>query len=160
MPSSQTPNYGLSQWVRSDKVLMEDFNADNAKIDAALKAGTDSRASLGAILAQKGNCQIVYGSYIGSGMAGESHPTTLTFDGKPVAVFLSPVNTRNSSPISAFFLRGSESVYSCPRELDSGNRITWTGNSVSWYNYSASTGYQLNAAYTEYLYAALLAADE
>ena len=36
MPSNQTPNYQLSQWERSDKVRMEDFNADNAKIDEAL----------------------------------------------------------------------------------------------------------------------------
>ena len=35
MPSNFTKNYSLSQWERSDKVLMDDFNADNAKIDAA-----------------------------------------------------------------------------------------------------------------------------
>ena len=34
MASNQTPNYGLSQWKRTDQVRMEDFNADNAKIDA------------------------------------------------------------------------------------------------------------------------------
>lgn len=37
MPSSYTTNYKLNQWVRSDRVLMEDFNADNAKIDAAFR---------------------------------------------------------------------------------------------------------------------------
>ena len=26
MPSNHTPNYQLSQWEKSDKVLMEDFN--------------------------------------------------------------------------------------------------------------------------------------
>ena len=36
MPSSQTPNYNLNQWSKEDRVLMEDFNADNAKIDAAI----------------------------------------------------------------------------------------------------------------------------
>ena len=36
MPSSQTPNYQLNQWSRDDRILMEDFNADNAKIDAAI----------------------------------------------------------------------------------------------------------------------------
>ena len=36
MPSNHTPNYALNQWERDDRVLMEDFNADNAKIDAAL----------------------------------------------------------------------------------------------------------------------------
>ena len=37
MPSNFTKHYSLSQWERSDKVLMDDFNADNAKIDAALR---------------------------------------------------------------------------------------------------------------------------
>ena len=36
MPSSQTPNHQLNQWSRDDRILMEDFNADNAKIDAAI----------------------------------------------------------------------------------------------------------------------------
>ncbi len=32
----ETTNYKLNQWERHDRVLMDDFNADNAKIDAAL----------------------------------------------------------------------------------------------------------------------------
>ncbi len=36
MASNHTPNFNLSQWEKTDKVQMEDFNADNAKIDAAL----------------------------------------------------------------------------------------------------------------------------
>ena len=48
-----TPNYNLNQWDASDRVLRTDFNADNAKIDAAVK-GVDSRvdslnSSVGAI---------------------------------------------------------------------------------------------------------------
>lgn len=38
MSTNHTEHYNLSQWEKSDKVQMEDFNADNAKIDAALKA--------------------------------------------------------------------------------------------------------------------------
>ena len=33
---NQTPNYQLNQWDKSDRIMMEDFNADNAKIEAAL----------------------------------------------------------------------------------------------------------------------------
>ena len=33
MSTNHTPNYSLSQWERSDKVQMDDFNADNARID-------------------------------------------------------------------------------------------------------------------------------
>ena len=36
MASSQTQNYQLNQWAETDQVLRTDFNADNAKIDAAL----------------------------------------------------------------------------------------------------------------------------
>lgn len=36
MASKHTPNYGLSQWEATDKVLREDFNVDNAAIDEAL----------------------------------------------------------------------------------------------------------------------------
>ena len=33
---NQTTNYQLSQWDASDRILREDFNADNAKLDAVL----------------------------------------------------------------------------------------------------------------------------
>ena len=46
MPTNHTPNYQLSQWERDDRILMEDFNADNAKIDAAIKAEAEVRAAL------------------------------------------------------------------------------------------------------------------
>ena len=39
----KTTNYQLNQWVKSDRIQMEDFNRDNAKIDAALKALEDAR---------------------------------------------------------------------------------------------------------------------
>ena len=39
----QTDQYGLNQWDLSDRIRMEDFNADNLKIAAAL-AGLDARA--------------------------------------------------------------------------------------------------------------------
>ena len=32
----KTSNYNLNQWSKEDRVLMEDFNADNAKLDAAI----------------------------------------------------------------------------------------------------------------------------
>ena len=39
----KTANYQLNQWVKSDRIQMEDFNRDNAKIDAALKALEDAQ---------------------------------------------------------------------------------------------------------------------
>ena len=38
MSTNHTPNLNLCQWEATDKVLRSDFNADNLKIDAALRA--------------------------------------------------------------------------------------------------------------------------
>jgi len=46
MPSNYTPNYNLNQWEADDRVLRTDFNADNAKIDAALQSLKSSAAAL------------------------------------------------------------------------------------------------------------------
>ena len=45
MASSYTTNYQLNQWEAGDKVLREEFNQDNAKIDAALKTNADAIAA-------------------------------------------------------------------------------------------------------------------
>ena len=42
---TKTTNYQLNQWAKSDRIMMDDFNADNAKIDAALKANADAIAA-------------------------------------------------------------------------------------------------------------------
>ena len=80
MPSNFTENYSLSQWERTDKIQMEDFNEDNAKLDAALKAETDARTALATQVAKRGNCRIEHFTYTGSG--GTS--TTITFSARPV----------------------------------------------------------------------------
>ncbi|WP_298025342.1 hypothetical protein [uncultured Dysosmobacter sp.] len=49
MASNHTPHYPLSQWQATDEVVRTDFNADNAKIDAALHGlRTDVDGKLGA----------------------------------------------------------------------------------------------------------------
>lgn len=52
---NHTTNYQLSQWAKSDRIMMDDFNADNQKIDAALKANADAAM------------QFITGSYVGDG---------------------------------------------------------------------------------------------
>ena len=41
MASGQTQYYELNQWEAADQVLRTEFNADNQKIDGALKAMRD-----------------------------------------------------------------------------------------------------------------------
>lgn len=112
MASSYTSNYNLCQWEPEDKVLRTDFNADNAKIDAAI-AAVDSRitgvagskasaASLaelkstvedlsatvsgqGGALRKRGNCQVAATSYTGDGQKTRTHSLGV----KPALVFIS-----------------------------------------------------------------------
>ena len=42
MASQETPNYRLSRWAGTDRILVEEFNSDNEKIDAALKSNADA----------------------------------------------------------------------------------------------------------------------
>ena len=171
MPSSQTPNYQLSQWERSDKVQMEDFNADNAKIDAALvaltarvsqkaeqsalKAEADARAAAITSLSQSRNCQAVVITYTGTGTAGDNHPNTFTFDHKPMFIHVGGGAGDEYSGFSA--ARGQGAIY-CHRGRQSEYiRITWYGNTVSWReNAYNSPEYQMNTTgKTYYLFAVL-----
>ena len=140
-----TENYQLPQWVETDRVLMEDFNDNNEKIDAAL-------AEMAQAAAGAGNCRIVYGSYQGTGEYGPSHPTTLTFTGKPLAILVSGMyqffSVRGTTSAVAYYSSNQEAMES----------LTWGENSVSWV--SASAGQQLNENNTSYYYIALLATDE
>ena len=88
MASQETPNYRLSRWAGTDRIMMEDFNRDNAAIDTALKSNADKAAALQTALASCGNCKIVYGTYTGTGKSGSANPNKLTFSGKPVLVIV------------------------------------------------------------------------
>ena len=50
MASNQTANYGLNQWEATDKVMREDFNADNRKIEEALAKLQKEKASSSTVL--------------------------------------------------------------------------------------------------------------
>ena len=94
MSSQKTEHYELNQWLATDQVLRTDFNADNAKIDAALagKAGTEALESLASTvssleaaasqLASTRNCCIYTTSYSGDGQTSR----TFTFPQKPMLV--------------------------------------------------------------------------
>ena len=45
MASQQTPNYKLSRWAGTDRILMEEFNDNWDKIDTALKGNADAGAA-------------------------------------------------------------------------------------------------------------------
>ena len=84
MPTNHTPNYQLSQWERTDRVLMDDFNADNAKIDAALGAHA---ALLAGLEARKGNCRIEAFRFQGTGVYNQKSQVVLDFSARPLFFF-------------------------------------------------------------------------
>ena len=84
MPTNHTPNYQLSQWERDDRVLMDDFNADNAKIDAALGAHA---VLLAGLEARKGNCRIEAFHFQGTGVYNQKSQVVLDFSARPLFFF-------------------------------------------------------------------------
>ena len=152
MPTSQTPNYQLNQWSRDDRILMEDFNSDNAKIDAAI-AGHEGRvAALEQQAPHWGNCQVYATSYTGTGKYGQGNQNSLTFPARPMVVFL-------GAPNGAWGALIQGQAQGCSTSVTGGGAlfyITWSGNTVHWYNHMSNNG-QMNSSGTTYLVVALLA---
>ena len=163
----QTENYGLNQWEMTDLIKMEGFNGDNSKVDAALKsqaealaAETAAREELAAAVAACGNCKIAYGTYTGNGNYGSDHPNCLTFPFEPKLVIVqnksvasAQISGSNSMswgmmtairPLNGFILDGVSWTL----------RLTWSGNSLSWYN-TINAELQMNKSDNTYLYLAL-----
>ena len=162
MPSNQTTNYQLSQWVKSDQVRMEDFNADNAKIDAAIKAvdrkadglaGSKADASALAALSQTvaghtstlsklGNCQVRINSYTGNGYWGENHKMSFTFPQKPqlLVVF--------GARMMMFLVSGDAQGVIFTGSGWQLLNVAWSGSTVSWYSDSSGGGQMNNGGDT------------
>ena len=139
MPTNKTPHYSLSQWERDDRILMEDFNADNVKIDAAIKANTDALASQGEALAGLSNGRVHIGSYVGTGQSGKEHPNSYTFPVMPACFFVLrgggtyTLVGRGGAPMAAIINSGNMS-------------LTWNGNTMSWYDVSANGQFNVGGA--------------
>ena len=163
----QTEHYGLNQWELADRIRMEDFNGDNEKVDAALKgqaealaAETAAREELAAAVAACGNCKIAYGTYTGNVNYGSDHPNCLTFPFEPKLVIVqnksvasAQISGSNSMswgmmtairPLNGFILDGVSWTL----------RLTWSGNSLSWYS-TINAELQMNKSDNTYLYLAL-----
>ena len=143
MASNHTQHYELSQWQATDEVVRTDFNADNAKIDAALHGLVEASAKYG-------NCRLYTTTYTGTGTYGTSNPTRLTFPSKPCLVMIGA-----ATGSSASLIQGQTSASASGSSL----MVTWSGSGVSWYA-AGSAAAQLNASGTKYSVVALLNAGE
>ena len=78
----KTETYGLCQWEASDRIRMEDFNADNAKLEEAL-------------LLKPGRMELIfsYDNHADGWYAGHSfHPSTLKIDQWEYLIYVSDLH--------------------------------------------------------------------
>ena len=89
MPTNRTDNYALSQWERSDRIQMEDFNSDNLKLETALAAQARSeghqmseqaQSELNSFLAQINSGWINYGYSSRDDLVRASFGAHMTYD--------------------------------------------------------------------------------
>ncbi len=140
---TKTTNYQLNQWAKSDRLMMDDFNADNQKIDAAIKT------------AAQGNCRVAVGSYVGTGAYGEANPNSITCPFRPLFIILDTQSLRGSSygQQHTIFYYGMENALGC--ETSSQLVLSWDGNTVTWYltgNNSEPAKRQFNTSGKTYHY--------
>ncbi len=107
----------------------EDFNSDNAIIDAALAEHAEQLNALAAASPKHGNCQIYTVDYTGTGVCGEENPNRLTFPQKPLWV---TIFTPEGRVFFNIFPNDISYGYSTSNR-DFKVYITWKGNTVSWY---------------------------
>jgi len=164
---THTTNYNLSQWDAADRILRTDFNADNAKIDAALRSLSSSvsgKASASTVnslsqtvaqhttsLAKKGNCLFYATSYTGKGTYGDANRCSLSFPHKPWVVFV----TFSGSLMTMIQGAGGAPI---TESGASSNIVYWSGNSVQWFN-TQNANWQMNRSQSKYFVVALLDAE-
>ena len=160
MASNHTTNYNLNQWEATDKVLRTEFNADNAKIDAALKTNADAIAANAAELGEhaaslltKGNCQIYHASYAGDGNTSR----TFAFPGVPLIVW-------TTGPyFQMMAMQGNANAWTLEGGNHWGMEAVWSGNSLTL-NYlgtfAGGDSKMGNEVGSTYYIVALMAMDE
>ena len=157
--SARTEHYGLNFWKPSDKFVRTDFNADNLKIDAALKAEADARAALAQTVAEKGNCRIVTGTYIGTGEFGADHPTGIEVPDAERPPWLVAVSDYEGS-YKMCVMRGMSMCHvNGPYNVS----LIWTDTGLQWYSdegcmsqLNLSEKYIANPKATIYYYTVLI----
>ena len=184
MATNQTTNYQLNQWEPTDAVQRVDFNADNAKVDAALKSLSDqvvqkaNQSALNTVISavnQKADAATV--SSLSQTVAGHTaaiaklgncqiYYTTYVGDGTGGESAPTTVNFPHKPLLAAITdqdglcviaIRGSELAY----RRFSGTaylNLEWGDKSLSWWHPNGEA-YQLNRNGTTYYVVAFLQVD-
>ena len=148
---NQTTNYQLSQWESTDRILMSDFNSDNSKIDAALKSQAVAIAALQTETAGFGNCKIETVTYTGNGLYGSSHPTQITFSKQPTVFFILGQSAFcMGSKLAQQAVVAKHASYGA---TFTNPTLTWSGNTVSFYDNNEAYGQMNHSGYTYWVFA-------
>ena len=144
----KTENYQLNQWDKPDRIQMEDFNADNAKIEAALTELAEQAAQIDKF----GNCMVYRTPYIGTGGSGSSGACSLTFPKKPLLVVVAGLSCCGIyvAGTNTMYIMSNSTIF-CTASLSSDQKT------LSWYTSSAID--QMNMNGTTYYVTAIMAAE-
>ena len=154
MASNYTEHYDLCQWEATDQVQRTDFNADNAKIDAALdalagqvaeKADGDDLAALSETVAEvsagMGNCDMELLTYTGG---GGGSPKMITFSQVPdmylVAGDLAFIMGHGGKATAILTCKDATYSESFVNEVD----VTWNGATLTLSN-GVDARYQMSS---------------
>ena len=184
MASNYTSSYKLNQWAASDRVLRTEFNADNAKIDAALSTLDSGKADASALNSLQTTVNglktskadktaldalkttVAQHTATLSGK-GNCQLYTTSYTGSGVFGAESPTSlTFPKKPVAVFITIGLSRLFlfqgddqSWSESYDGGFtsvKVTWTGNTVKWYTGHAEG--QMNVNRRTYRVIALLQA--
>ena len=106
---NKTANFQLTQWEKTDRIMMEDFNRDNAAIDAALKSSADAvaaetaaREAADTALGKKAGLQLIQTVPFPEGGSSADKPLTIQWSDWAIvlAVYQEPSDGRSYTPVS------------------------------------------------------------
>lgn len=101
---NKTANFQLTQWEKTDRIMMEDFNRDNAAIDAALKSSADAitaetaaREAADTALGKKAGLQLIQTVPFPEGGSSADKPLTIQWSDWAIvlAVYQEPSDGRS-----------------------------------------------------------------
>lgn len=101
---NKTANFQLTQWEKTDRIMMEDFNRDNAAIDTALKANADAvaaetaaREAADTALGKKAGLQLIQTVPFPEGGSSADKPLTIQWSDWAIvlAVYQEPSDGRS-----------------------------------------------------------------
>ena len=184
-----TQNYQLSRWEKDDRIMMEDFNADNEKIDAALKANADAVSALqtgkadAAALSEETSARTAADSSFAGQLAELAANLGVHGHNCRIATgsYTGNGTYGESNPVSLSFNMNPLIVVIASRSASEAGllvapvtgalfysgytrslSVTWSGKTVSWYTTTTTNAAlaQLNSSNTTYYWVALGYDDE